>query len=248
MNSLLLALLLLPQAGGLPGAGTVRPPLVLAIDLDAGALLADPALLGSDTMALRVESSRDAYYKLSERGEVLAAGKLSPGSNPLRFARPGLCEKGQSLLLLLDLLEEGRPSQRIIRLQVTVGGETPAGLPRGQELSGRFAVGMYHADRLVGFRKKSLGELWKLTTGTVVPVADPALVGSAIRSQPASQSISILGLGMALAKYLAGKKAEKMRKAHTAELRKKKLELSVTRLGADGEKREIPIAIELRVE
>jgi hypothetical protein len=244
MSSLLLASLLLLLPADLPEAGT--PRLVCAVDLDAEALLGDPALLAGDTMALRVQCGREAYFKLSERGEVLAAGKLLPGSNPLRFARPGLVSKDQSLLFLLDLLAGGRPSQRTIRIKVTVGGGTETGAAPGKALSGNFTLGMYHADRLIGFRKKSMSELLKLTTGPVVPVEDPALAGSAIRSQPPSQSISIIGLGMALAKYLAGKKAEKMLKAHTAELQKKKLELSIPRLGANGEKREVPVVIELK--
>ncbi len=82
-------------------------PLIQSVDLDPGALLADPSPLADDTLALVVVSRREAFYKLSERGAVLAAGKLLPGDNSLRFTRPGLADGSQSLFFLLDLLEPG---------------------------------------------------------------------------------------------------------------------------------------------
>jgi hypothetical protein len=69
------------------------------------------------------------------------------------------------------------------------------------------------------------------------------LSGSAGRSPAAGQSISLLGVGMALAKYLAGKKAKNKIQAHAAERQKKRLAMSIIR-----DKREIPVVIELRVE
>ncbi len=107
---------------------------------------------------------------------------------------------------------------------------------------------MYHSGRLFGFRKKSMVELLKLKTGLVTAVPDPGLSGSAIRDRPASQSISVLGLGMALAKYLAGKKTKKRINAFTAESQKRSLALTIVRQEANGQKREIPIEIDLRID
>jgi hypothetical protein len=107
---------------------------------------------------------------------------------------------------------------------------------------------MYHSGRLFGFRKKSMVELLKLKTGPVAPVPDAGLSSAAGRNPSAGQSISLLGLGMALAKYLAGKKSEKRMKAFTAESQKKSLVLSIIRQDADGQKHEIPVEIELQVE
>jgi hypothetical protein len=248
MASLLLCLLMLPAPAALPDAGAPPAPLIRAIDLDAAALLADPALLAADTLALVVESSREAYYKLSERGDVLATGQLLPGANSLHFTRPDLFARSQSLFFLLDLLEHGVTSQKFLRVQVSVEGAsgTEPGAKAG--LSGSFRLEMYHRGRLFGFRKKSMVDLLNLKTGPVAPVPDPALSGSAIRSQPASQSVSVLGLAMALAKLLAAKKTEKRAQAHVSESQKKKLASTIIRRGANGEKREVPIVIELRVD
>ncbi len=248
MGNLLLTFLLLQTPAVLPNTGAVPMPLIRSIDLDAEALLGEPALLAADTLALRVESSRGAYYKLSERGEVLAAGELLPGSNSLRFTRPGLSARSQSLFFLLDLLENGRTGQKNIRIMVTVEGKMETDGPEREPLSGFFTLGMYHADSLIGFRKKSMGELLKLKTGPVIPVPDPGLSGAAGRSQAVGQSVSVLGLGMALAKFLAGKRAEKRMKARSIEMQKKRLAMSIIRQGANGEKREVPIVFELRVE
>lgn len=247
MASLLFTLLLLQAPAARTGDGALPLPLIRSIDLDAGALLDNPALLAADVLLLRVECSRGAYYKLSERGEVLAAGMLLPGSNSVRCNRPGLCAQSQSLLLVLDLLESGRPSRKNVRVMVAVAAGAGTDGP-GKELSGSFTLEMHHAGQAIGFRKKHVKELLTLKTGPVVPVPDPALSGSAGRSPSAGQSISVLGVAMALAKYLGRKKAEKRLKAHTAELQKKKLALSIPLLGANGEKREIPIVIELKTE
>jgi hypothetical protein len=243
MASLLLCLLLLPAPLALPDAGAVPAPLIRAVDLDAGTLLAEPSLLAADRLALVVESSREAFYKLSEGGDVLAAGKLLPGANSLRFSRPGLAAGSQSLLLRLDLLEHGAASQKLLRIQVTVEGGAGMEAAEKAGLTGSFRLEMYHAGKRIGFRRKSMTELLNLKTGPVAPVTDPALSGSAIRSQPASQSISVLGLGMALAKYLAGKKAAKRAKARQVESQKRRLAMSIIR-----GQREFPIVIELRVE
>jgi hypothetical protein len=249
IGNLLLTFLLLQTPAVLPSGGAVPMPLIRSIDLDAKALLNEPvSLLAADTLALRVESSREAYYKLSERGEVLAAGELLPGSNSLRFTRPGLSARSQSLFFLLDLLENGKSAQKNIRVMVTVEGKMETDSPEREPLSGSFTLGMYHAKSLIGFREKSMGELLKLKTGPVVPVADPGLSGAAGRNPAMGQSVSVLGLGMALAKFLAGKKAEKRMKAKTIEQQKKRLAMNIIRQGANGEKREIPIVLELRVE
>ncbi len=248
MASLLLSFLLLQAPGVLPDAGAVPAPLIRSIDLDAGTLLADPTLLAADTLALLLEIRREAFYKLSERDNVLATGKLLPGLNTLRFTRPGLAAGSQSYFFLLDLIEPGATSQKFLRLQVTVEGRTAMAAETKATLSGSFRLDMYHSGRLIGFRKKNMADLFHLKTGLVVPVPDPGLSGSAIRSQPISQSVSVLGLGMALAKYLAGKKAEKRMREHTIEAQKKKLTTSISRQGASGESREVPIVIELKVE
>ena len=102
---------------------------------------------------------------------------------------------------------------------------------------------MYHDGRLIGFRKKNMTELLNLKTGLVLPVKDPGITGSAIRNQPASQGVSLLGLGMALAKFLAGKKAQSKIEAQATEQQKKRLTMSFIR-----DKREVRVVIELRVE
>jgi hypothetical protein len=243
MASLLLCLLALQAPAPSPDAGAVPMPLIRSIDLDPGALLADPSPLADDTLVLVVESRKEAFYKLSERGAVLAAGKLLPGNNPLRVTRPGLADGSQSLFFLLDLLEPGSAGQKFLRVQVTVDGRMGMAPVENTQLSGSFLLEMYHSGRLFGFRKKRMADLLKLKTGPVVPVPDPGLSGSAARSQPAGQSVSVLGLGLALAKFLAGKKAEKRARAHEAESQKKRLATTIRRGG-----REIPIVIELRVE
>jgi hypothetical protein len=243
MGSLFLCLLLLPAPAALPDAGAVPRPLIRAVDLDADALQADPALLAADTLALVVESGREAFYKLSEQGVVLASGKLLPGANPVRFRRPGLTAGSQSLFFVLDLLEQDASAQKFLRVQVTLGdkpGSQP-GEPAG--LSGSFRLEMYHSGQLFGFRKKIMADLLKLKTGPVMPVPDPALSGAAGRSPSAGQSISVLGVGMALAKFLAGKKAKKRLQAHAAEMKKKRLAMTIQR-----GQREIPIVLELRSE
>jgi hypothetical protein len=246
MASLLLCLLLLPAPADLPGA--VALPLVRAIDLDAAALTTDPSPVAADTLALVVECSRASFYKLSERGAVLAAGRFLPGANPLRFTRPGLTAVSQSLLFVLDLLEQGAPAQKFLRLRVKVAGKPEAGPGEATGLSGSFRLDMFHGGQLFGYRKKSMVELLKLKTGPVIAVPDPGLSGAAGRSPAAGQSVSVLGLGMALAKYLAGKKAEKRMKAFNAEAQKRSLTLTVTRQDAAGRKQEIPVEIELLVD
>jgi hypothetical protein len=248
MASLLFCLLLLPAPSARPDTGTVTSPLIRAIGLDAGALSADPALLAADTLALVVECDREAFYKLSERGDILAAGKFLPGATFLRFRRPGLTAVSQSLFFVLDLLEQDRTTQKFLRVRVTVAGKPGSGPSAPTGLSGIFRLEMYHSGRLFGYRKKSMVELLKLKTGPVLSVPDPGLSGAAGHSPAAGQSVSVLGLGMALAKYLAGKKAEKQLKAFKTESQKKSLALTITRQDTDGQKREIPIEIELQVE
>ena len=120
MASLLLCLLLLPAPASLPDTGAEPAPLIRAIDLDVGALLADPSPLAADTLVLLVEASREADYRLEEQGEVLAAGKLLPGRNSLRFARPGLSSRSQELAILFELLEAGAITRKTIRVILTV--------------------------------------------------------------------------------------------------------------------------------
>jgi hypothetical protein len=243
MASLFLCLLALPAPAPLPDAGAVPVPLIQSVDLDPGALLADPSPLADDTLVLVVANRREAFFKLSERGTVLAAGKLLPGNNPLRFTRPGLADGSQSLFFLLDLLEPGSTGQKFLRVQVTVDGKTGMEPVENAPLSGSFLLEMYHSGRLFGFRKKRMADLLKLKTGPVVPVPDPGISGSAAYRQPAGQSLSVLGLGMALAKFLAGKKAEKRARAREVESQKKRLATTIRRGGRD-----VPIVIELRAE
>ena len=246
MASLLLAILLLPVPVIPPGDSAIPLPLLSSIELDAEALLADPALLAADTLALVVTSRREAYYKLSERGEVLATGQFLHGLNSLRFARPGLSARSQSLFLVLDLLEDGVQVEKFIRLQVTIEGRTESEA-RVPALSGNFNLEMYHAGKLIGFRRKRMQDLVKLTTGPGAPAADP-LAGASFRPQPSGNSVPVLGLAMALARHLAGKKAAKRIESFNAESQKRSLSLTIVRREPDGQEREIPIKIELHVE
>jgi hypothetical protein len=246
MASARFALLLL-VAWLLPGApAEVALPPIQAIALDAPALLADPSLLASDILALRVTSRGQAAYKLSERGEVLAAGMLLPGENTVRFARPGLCAGSQSILLLLEAFETGAPQQKFIRLQVAVAVRTAA-VPAAPALSGNFNLEMYHAGRLIGFRRKRMQDLVQLTTGPGTLAANP-LDSASFRPQSSGNSVSVLGVAMALAKHLAKKKAAKEMGAQAAEIRKRRLETTVVRAGPNGAKSQVPIVIELRTE
>lgn len=102
-----------------------------------------------------MEAGREAYYKLSERGGILASGKLLPGSNSLLVVRPGLFAGSQSLFLLLDLLENDVHFQNKINIVVTVDGKPEAAAGRSA-LSGFFTLGMYHDGSLIGFRKKNM--------------------------------------------------------------------------------------------
>ncbi|MBN2345782.1 MAG: hypothetical protein JXO51_05270 [Candidatus Aminicenantes bacterium] len=247
MARILLFLLLLAFAV-FPGRAAPSESPVRTVDLDADALRANPALLGSDTLALVVTCSRECLYKLSERDDVLAAGRFLPGSNSLRFSRPGLCAGSQSLFLILDLLGDGASSQKFLRFQVTIEGREGPGPQETEGTSGSFRLEMYHAGSLIGFRKKTMEELLDLKTGPVMAVSDPALSGSAIRSQPPSHPIPLLGMALALAKHLAKKRADKKVSAQAAEMRKKRLETALVRLGPGGVKREVPIVIELRTE
>lgn len=248
MAKFFLALLLLLPAAALPGAGEISRPLIRAVDLDADMLLKNPALAAADTLSLRVEADREAPYKVSEQSTILAAGQLQPGSNSLQVTRSELFARSQSLVFLLEWLENGAVFQKKLTISVSVEGEPEMETRETTGLSGSFTLEMYHSGSLIGFRKKSMGSLLKLKTGLVVPMPDPGISNAAGRSQSAGQSISLLGLGMALAKYLAGRKAKKRIQAHTAEMQKKKVTLAITRPGKNGEKRESKVGIELRVE
>lgn len=249
MASLLLALLLLPAPAAQVAAAPPGPP-VIAVGLDAAALRADPSLLAGDTLALAVDCGREAFYKLSERDAVLAAGRLLPGSNGLRISRPGLFLRSQSLLLVLETLANGETARKFLRLRITVDDrpeEQNAGAVRRQ-LSGAFRLEMFHGGRLIGFRQKRMPELVKLTTGGVAAPADP-LRGASLRgTPPPGESVSIVGLGMALAKYLAQKKAGREAKAQAGEMEKRRLSAAITRRQADGTERTVPVEIELRTE
>lgn len=250
MASLLLWLLLLPspaaQAVAAPAAEPTTPP-VIAVGLDAAALRADPSLLASDTLALTVDCGREAFYKLSERDAVLAAGKLLSGSNGLRVSRPGLFLRSQSLLLVLEALDNGSTSRKYLRLRITVD-DRPEESAAGAPLSGAFRLEMFHGGQLIGFRQKRMQELVKLTTGKVAAPADP-LRGASLRGTPSpGDSVSIVGIGMALAKYLAKKKAGREAKEQANEMEKRRLSAAITRRQADGTERIVPIELELRTE
>ncbi len=247
MASLLLAVLLLSAPAIPPGDSAIPLPLLRSIELDAEILLADPALLAADTLALVVTSRREAYYKLSERGEVLATGRFLPGPNSLRFSRPGLSASSQSLFLVLDLLEGDSQVEKFIRLQVTVAGPAPDEAGPAAVLSGNFSLEMYHGENLIGFRKKRMQDLVTLTTGPAAPAVDP-LSGASFRPQPSGQSVSVLGVAMALARHLAKKQAEKKVSAQAAEMSKRRLETVLVRTGPDGAKLRVPIVIEIKTE
>lgn len=248
MAEFLLMMLLLGLPAPLPAAGQVPASPVRAIDLDADMMLKSPALPASDTLALRVESGREVYYKVSERGEILASGKLLPGSNSLLVARPGLFAGSQTLFLLLDLLENETRFQNKITIAVTVEGGPQAAAGAKTALSGLFTLGMYHDGSLVGLRKKSMGDLLVLKTGPVTDVPDPGISGSAIRDRPVSQSVSVLGLGLALAKYLAGKKAAAAAKARSRALQKKELTLDFAVTDKNGALRRVRAGVTLQVD
>jgi hypothetical protein len=246
MASLLFCLLLLPA----PAAQAAAPPpvpLLADIGLDAAALRAEPALLAADTLALAIECRREAFYKLSERDAVLAAGRLLPGRNGLRVSRPGLFRRSQSLLFVLETLDSGATARKFLRLRVTVDGR-PEEEPSGAAISGAFRLEMFHGGRLIGFRQKRMQELVTLTTGGVAAPADP-LRGASLRgTPPPGQSVSIVGLGMALAKYLAQKKAGREAKEQAGEMEKRRLSTTIVRRQADGSERAVPVEIELRTE
>jgi hypothetical protein len=248
MAKLPFMLILLMSAAMLTATDEIPGPSLLSIDLDAGLLLYRPSLAAADTMALQVEASREVFYKLSERGEILAAGKLLPGTASLQFVRPGLFAQSQTLFFLLDLLENGSPSQKKITLTLTVDRESETSDQKKAGPSGSFTLGMYHGGRMIGFRKKSMTEMLNLKTGPVAPVADPGISGSAIRSRPESQSVSVLGLGMALAKFLAGKKLRAAEKAHLQALQKKRLSLTFQSQKNGGAAHTVKAEIELRVD
>jgi hypothetical protein len=246
MARLLLWLLLLAAPAG--QAATAPPaPLLTAVGIDAAALRAEPSLLAADTLALAIDCRREAFFKLSEREAVLAAGKLLPGRNGLRVSRPGLFLHSQSLLLVLETLDNGATARKFLRLRVTVDGR-PEEEPPGAGMSGAFRLEMFHGGRLIGFRQKRMPELVKLTTGGVAAPADP-LSGASLRgTPPQGQSVSIVGLGMALAKYLARKKADREVKEQAGEMEKRRLSLAIVRRLADGTERTVPIELELRSE
>ncbi|MCJ7525946.1 MAG: hypothetical protein MUP71_12110 [Candidatus Aminicenantes bacterium] len=248
MAKLLLVLVLLLSPAARPGADENSLLPIGAIDLNADMLLNRPALAAADTLVLLVEANREAYYKLSERGEILASGKLLQGRNSLLFARPGLFSESQSLFFILDLLDNGASFQKKINITVTVDRKSQGEQLERAPLSGSFTLGMYHNGRLIGFRKKNMTELLNLKTGLVLPVKDPGITGSAIRNQPASQGVSLLGLGMALAKFLAAKKSLANSKAYIQKLQKKKLTLAFQRQEKSGAKVDVQAEIELRVE
>ena len=227
----------------------VAPPVppVIAAWLDAVALRTDPSLLANDTLALTVDCGGEAFYKLSERDAVLAAGKLLSGSNGLRFSRPGLFQRSQSLLLVLEALDNGATARKYLRLRITVD-DRPEESAAGAPLSGTFRLEMFHGGQLIGFRQKRMQELVKLTTGKVAAPADP-LRGASLRgTPPQGDSVPIVGLGMALAKYLAKKKANREAKEQAGEMEKRRLSAVITRRQADGTERAVPVEIELRTE
>jgi hypothetical protein len=245
MADILFCLLLL-QAGA--GSTAAVPPPVRAIVLDAAALEADPSPLAADTLALVVESEGAAFFKLSEADAVLAAGRFLPGANALRFVRPGLTATSRSFLFVLDLLERDLPSQKRLRLQVTVAERPDSGPASGKGPARAFRLEMYHQGRLFGYREKSMVELLQLTTGRVLPVPDPGLSGAVGRNPGAGQSVSLLGLGTAVARLLAGKKHPDRPPPSYPAGPKKSLSLALTRPDADGQERRVAVGIELFVE
>jgi hypothetical protein len=246
MADLLFCLLLLQGQAGLPAA--VAPPPLRAIALDAVALEADPSPLAADTLALVVEYAGGAFFKLSEGDAVLAAGRFLPGANALRFTRPGLTATSRSLLFVLDLLEGDVPTHKLLRLQVTVAERPDSGPASGKGPARTFRLEMYHQGRLFGYREKSMVELLQLTTGQVLPVPDPGLSGAVGRTPGAGQSASLLGLGTAVARLLAGKKPAAGRPPAVPETIKKSLSLTLTRPDAQGLVRAVSVSIVLSVD
>jgi len=241
MASQLLPFLFLPAPALPVQSEPPPPPLILAIHLDADTLLARPALLAADVLALEVECGRQADFKLSEQGEVLAAGRLLPGRNPLRFARPGRFGCSQALVLLLELLENGAIARKELQVMVTVEGEAQDPTPQKAKLSGSFTLEMVHDGRIIGARKKSMADRIMLKPGPTMPTADPGRNDYFLRNKPESSSIPVLGMGLALIKYLAQKRTEKRLRAYDAETRKKRLSLTIIR-----GQRQVPITVELR--
>ncbi len=224
------------------------PDPIRDIILNVSLLQNNPALLAADTIGIIVEAGRETDFKLSAQDEIIACGKLRSGNNMLLLTWPGMFAKTQTLPFMLESQAGTQVLQKTILITVSVAdNREQVGAPR-QTLAAEFTIHMYMAGQLIGFRKKTMIELVKLTTGTVRAVEDPALRGSAIRSVPSSQSISILGLAMGMAKYLAEKKLAAAKKVTMVDAQKRKISVVISKSDKNGEKRTIRAMIELQTK
>jgi hypothetical protein len=243
MPKLVFFLLLLPQALSAQGEANAADP-IRDITLNAGLMQNDPGLLASDSVGIIVEARAAAFYKLSARDVVVASGQLLSGSNFLLVSCPGMFARTQSLMFSLELKTGARELQKTITISIAFIDNGAEDGGAGPVPAGDFTIQMFKADRLIGFRKKTMTDLVKLTTGLVTAVDDPARSGSAIRGTPPSQSVSILGLAMGIAKYLAEKKTADAKTAAQTLSRKRKMAVRFD--GSTG--KTVRAEIELRTE
>jgi hypothetical protein len=238
--------LLPPLLGGQTGqAGFCEP--IRAIYLNVDMLQNNPALLAADTIGIIVEANCEAYFRFLDQGETMQSGQLLRGQNPLTISRQGLLAKTASYFFILELKTAERMLQRQIIIRVTAAADPEQSPPVIKSVTTIFTVAMFKDNELIGFRKKTMTDLITMKTGLVVPRPDPGLTGSAIRSTPSSQSISILSLGLGVAKYLAEKRAAAMQRKTLAEAQKKKMIVSFSKTAANGENKKVSATIELEI-
>jgi hypothetical protein len=241
----LLCLLFLPVQGA---SGSDFPYPIRDISLNVNLIQNNSDFLAADKIGIIVEAGMETYYKLNAHDEIIACGQLVSGNNTLLLTWPGMFAKTQTLPFMLEIKAGPRLLQKMILITVTVAGSGEQTALPEQAPAGAFTVRMFLADQLIGFRKKTMTDLITLTTGLVTAVDDPALSGSAIRSVPPSQSVSIFGLAMGIAKYLAGKKLTAAKK--TTQVNSQKHKMSVVFYSSDknGEKKTVQATIELQTD
>jgi hypothetical protein len=218
------------------------------ISLNVNQLQDNPDLLAADKIGIIVEAAMDAYYKLIADDETIASGQLVSGNNTLLLSWPGMFAKNQTLPFMLELKAGPRLLQKMIFITITVAGSREQTSLAAQPASGEFTIQMFLAGQLIGSRKKTMTDLIKLTTGLVTAVDNPALSGSSIRSAPPSQSVSIFGLAMGIAKYMAEKKLAAVKKTTQFNAQKRKTSVVFRTSDKNGEKQTVQAMIELRTD
>jgi hypothetical protein len=240
-----LCLLSLPLQGQ-TGSDTSNP--IRDITLNVNLLQNNPGLLAADTIGVIAEAREETYYKLSVQDEIIVSGRLINGENSLLITWPGMFAKTQTLPFIMELKASTEVQQKTIIIIVTIAGGGEKTVEPKPAPAREFTITMFQAGQLIGFRKKTMTDLIPLTTGLVTPVADPALQGSAIRSAPPSQSVSILGIAMGIAKYLAEKKLASAKKLALANAQKRKMAVSFDISDKNGKKKTVHAEIELQMK